>query len=49
MARKPKIEPTFDYHLSSAFKDKDIIGLVLKGQVNGVRVHFSLELLESAL
>lgn len=33
MVRKPKIEPTFDYHLSSAFKDEDILSLVLKGHL----------------
>lgn len=33
MVRKPKIEPTFDYHLSSAFKDEDILALVLKGHL----------------
>ena len=31
--RKPKIEPTFDYHLSSAFSDEDILGLILKGHL----------------
>lgn len=31
--RKPKIEPTHDYHLSSAFSDEDIMGLVLKGHL----------------
>lgn len=33
MVRKPKIEPTFDFHLSSAFKDEDILVLVLKGHL----------------
>lgn len=33
MTRKPKIEPTFDYHLSSAFKDEEIMALVLKGHL----------------
>lgn len=31
--RKPKVEPTIDYHLSSAFSDEDILGLVLKGHL----------------
>lgn len=31
--RKPKTEPTIDYHLSSAFKDDDIIDLILKGHL----------------
>jgi hypothetical protein len=31
--RKPKAEPTIDYHLSSAFKDDDIISLILKGHL----------------
>ncbi len=31
--RKPKTEPTIDYHLSSAFKDDDILGLILKGHL----------------
>ncbi|MEN9657352.1 MAG: hypothetical protein RL571_817 [Pseudomonadota bacterium] len=33
VVRKPKVEPTFDYHLSSAFKDEDILALVLKGHL----------------
>lgn len=33
MVRKPKMEPHFDFHLSSAFRDDDIIGLVLKGHL----------------
>ncbi len=33
MSRKPKIEPQCDYHLTSAFRDDDIIGLILKGHL----------------
>lgn len=33
MVRKPKVEPGYDYHLSSAFRDEDIMTLVLKGHL----------------
>ncbi|MFA7818603.1 hypothetical protein [Aeromonas dhakensis] len=33
MARRPQVEPTFDYHLTSAFRDDDIISLILKGHL----------------
>jgi hypothetical protein len=33
VVRKPKVEPTIDYHLTSAFKDEDILALVLKGHL----------------
>ncbi len=33
MARKPKIEPTFDYHLSHAYRDEDNMILILKGHL----------------
>lgn len=33
MVRKPKIEPACDYHLTSAFRDEDIMTLVLKGHL----------------